>query len=274
MKQVLVLAVGLAVLPSAPATPQEDLQQFQAYFKARFPDVPADEFVNGVYAIDQALREQWRAIEQFPPYDFAVEEGERLFRTPLRNGKAYADCFPGWEQGIRQNYPYFDLARGTVVTLEYAINECRKENGEEPLRADRGSMASITAFLSHRSRGKRFAIQVPDDPRAVAAYEQGKRLFFARLGQLNMSCANCHVDYAGRRLRAEVMSPALGHPTHWPVYRSRWGDVGTLHWRFEGCMEQVRAEPFALQSEPFRNLEYYLTYMSNGLPVSGPATRR
>jgi len=37
---------------------------------------------------------------------------------------------------------------------------------------------------------------------------------------------------------------------------------------------QVRARPFEAQSEEFRNLEYFLTYMSNGLELNGPATRR
>jgi hypothetical protein len=29
----------------------------------------------------------------------------------------------------------------------------------------------------------------------------GKKFFYAKRGQLNLSCANCHVDFAGRRIR-------------------------------------------------------------------------
>ena len=47
-------------------------------------------------------------MEDFPPYEFAVDEGEALFATPFANGKSYADCFANGGDGIRQNYPYFD----------------------------------------------------------------------------------------------------------------------------------------------------------------------
>jgi sulfur-oxidizing protein SoxA len=50
--------------------------------------------------------------------------------------------------------------------------------------------------------------------------------------------------------------------------------VGSLHKRFAECNRQVRAEPFAAQSEAYRNLEYFLSYLSNGFELNGPATRK
>jgi hypothetical protein len=47
-----------------------------------------------------------------------------------------------------------------------------------------------------------------------------------------------------------------------------------LHQRFVGCLEQVRAEPEYPQSQAFRELEYFLAIMSNGLPMSGPGIHR
>jgi sulfur-oxidizing protein SoxA len=58
------------------------------------------------------------------------------------------------------------------------------------------------------------------------------------------------------------------------VYRSKWGTVGTLHRRFSGCNKQVRAKPFKAQGEEYRNLEYFLTAMSNGLNLNGPGSRK
>jgi hypothetical protein len=46
---------------------------------------------------------------------------------------------------------------------------------------------------------------------------------------------------------------ALGHTTGWPVYRSKWGEMGTLHRRFGGCNKQVRAKPFKAQGPRARN---------------------
>jgi sulfur-oxidizing protein SoxA len=89
-----------------------------------------------------------------------------------------------------------------------------------------------------------------------------------------MSCADCHQYNAGNRVRADVLSPALGHPTHFPVYRSKWGGLGTLHRRYVGCNEQVRAAPYKPQGEEYSDLEYFETYMSNGLEANGPGARK
>ena len=48
----------------------------------------------------------------------------------------------------------------------------------------------------------------------------------------------------------------------------------SLHERFYGCVRDVRARPFALQSEEYRNLEFFLSYMSNGLEINGPGARK
>jgi sulfur-oxidizing protein SoxA len=79
---------------------------------------------------------------------------------------------------------------------------------------------------------------------------------------------------AGNLLRADTLSGMLGQATHWPVYRSKWGETGTLHKRFQECNEQVRAKPYEPQSKAYRELEYFLSYMSNDMEMNGPASRR
>ena len=89
-----------------------------------------------------------------------------------------------------------------------------------------------------------------------------------------MACADCHVNYSGRRVRSETLSPALGHTTHWPVYRSKWGSMGTLHRRYAGCNNNIRAKAFSAQSDEYKALEYFQTFMSNGLAFNGPGARK
>jgi sulfur-oxidizing protein SoxA len=257
------------------ATPEQDLKAFRDHFHQRFPDTPPDDFINGVYSIDAASREQWEAIEEFPPYEADIDTGKELFETPFANGKSYADCFENGGIGIRQNYPYWDKATGQVKTLEMEINECREANGEKPLKYNKGDIAAISAYMAYTSRDKTFDIKIPrDDPRAMEWYERGKAHFYGKRGQLNLSCADCHQHNPGNRIRADILSPAMGQPTHFPVYRSKWGELGTLHRRYGGCNKQVRAKPFPAQSEEYRALEYFHTYMSNGLKVNGPGARK
>jgi sulfur-oxidizing protein SoxA len=83
-------------------------------------------------------------------------------------------------------------------------------------------MAALTAYMAFTSRGKPMDIKIPNDPRALAAYEQGKEYFYTRRGQLNFSCATCHVQSPGERVRTEVLAPALGIMNAMPIYRSEW----------------------------------------------------
>jgi sulfur-oxidizing protein SoxA len=265
------------IVSAAPASdapdPAADAKAFRNYFVTKFPKVKLEDFVNGPYSMNEDMRRQWQEKEEFPPYEFALEAGKEMFAAPFKNGKTYADCFENGGIGVRQNFPYFDAKQGEVITLELALNRCRTANGEAPLSYVKDEMASLTAYMAFTSRGKPFDIKIPDDPRALAAYENGKRYFYTRRGQLNFSCANCHVQSPGERLRAEILAPALGILNAMPIYRSEWAGMGTISRRFITCNSQTRAVPEEAQSGDYRDLEYFLSYVSNGLPISGPGAR-
>jgi sulfur-oxidizing protein SoxA len=268
--------LALLCCPAAAlAGPEEDRAAFVAYFQSRFQDVPFEEFANGIYAIDADSRAQWEMIEEFPPYEFSIERGESLWAEAFPNGRTYADCFGTALETIRPAYPRYDAERGEVVTLELAINDCRTGNGAEPWAYGSADIIDLAAYVAFAARGETVAVDIPaDQPGALAAYEAGKRFYYSKRGQLNFACYDCHVTSVGLRVRADKLGPSLGHPTHFPVYRSKLGGMITLHQRFFGCIRDVRARPFELQSEEYRNLEYFLTYMSNGLEFNGPGARK
>jgi sulfur-oxidizing protein SoxA len=114
----------------------------------------------------------------------------------------------------------------------------------------------------------------PTTAAALAAYEAGKRFYSTRRGHLNFACISCHVQLAGQKLRSEKLSASLGHVTHFPVYRFKWQEMLSLQQRFAECNAQVGALPFELQGDEYRNLEYFLSYLSNGMQINGPATRK
>jgi sulfur-oxidizing protein SoxA len=270
------LAAALLLPASSYASnPEEDLKDFRNHYYERFPDTPKQDFINGVYSIDADSRIQWENMEEFPVYEDDIAIGEELFNTPFANGKTYADCLKDGGVGTRQMYPYFDSDSGEIVTLESAINACRTENGEKPLKWKKGPLAQISAYIAYTSRGNKFDLKIPDDERAMAAYERGKRHYYMKRGQLNLACADCHYYSTGTYARSELLSPSLGHITGFPVFRhQKWGQLGTLHRRLGGCNANIRAKPFAAQSDEYKALEYFLTYMSNGLEVNGPSSRK
>jgi sulfur-oxidizing protein SoxA len=74
-------------------------------------------------------------------------------------------------------------------------------------------------------------------------------------------------------LRSELISPALGHTVHWPVFRG--GDnLVMLQVRYEGCIKTVRGVPPSAGSAALNNLEYFHSYLSNGLPLKASVFRK
>jgi sulfur-oxidizing protein SoxA len=210
---------------------------------------------------------------EFPPFLGDLEGGKKIWETPFRNGSSFADCFSNRGHSVGGEYPYFDETLGKVMTFENAINACLRTNGERELAyGDREPMGLLIVYARTLSDGMRINIRV-DSSGALGKYEAGKNLFFRRIGQLNAACAGCHLYKAGRIMRMEVISPALGQAAHWPIFRGG-EELMTLQGRFRRCMEQMRAVPYGFDSDEWNNLEYFLTYLSNGLPLKPAVFRK
>lgn len=253
------------------ATPQADRQSLRNTYSERFPDVAPDDFVYGVYAIDLRLRNQWQEVNEFPPYEFALDEGRLLAEETAENGRALKDCLG--EEPVKR-HPYFDNKLDRVVTLGNAVNACRASLGLSKLSYQKQALANLLAYLTYQERQTRRRTPPPQSEQALAAYERGKAYFYTKRGQLNLSCADCHITAAGKHLREQTLAPLLGVVNHYPVYGLSVGALGSLHQRFVGCIEQVRGEAERLQSKIFTELEYFLSVMADNLPIVGPTTQR
>lgn len=239
--------------------------------------VTIEDFGMGAYIFSDDAYKQWKSAEEFPPYIESIELGEKLWKQPFANGKTYSSCAPfsGNVKQIRANYPLFDDKRAEVINLDQAINECRTANGEKEYAwagRDR-RLNNILAYLANESRGQKINVKI-DTPGAIEAYKLGEMVFHTRRGQLNQACASCHINSASRKIRSEILSPIVGHATHFPVYRGSRGYLVSLQERYEDCMESVRAFPFESNSAELKALEFYESFMSNGLKIDGPAYRK
>ena len=173
-------------------------------------------------------------------------------------------------KGVRASMPKWDPETGKPHTLETAINECRGERmGAEPWKWESGDMLAMTSFVGLQSRG--MPVQVQTDGPMAEWHSKGKDLYYTRVGQLNMSCANCHEDNYGKMIRADHLSQ--GQINGFPVYRLKWGGLGSIHRRFKGCMDNIRATPFKRGSDEFIALELYIASRGAGLSVETPAVR-
>jgi sulfur-oxidizing protein SoxA len=268
------LAFGCAIgTAGVNASPEQDRVQMAAHYKKTIPAVKPGDYIYGALAMEKDSMAQYESIMDFPPYQAVIDHGKEIWDKPFKNGKTFSSCFPNEGKNVAGNYPMFDDKMGKVVTYEMAINQCLVSNGEKEFKhGDKNTMSMLSAYSRTLSDGMKMNIKV-DGTGALAAYEAGKEHFFRRRGQLNFACASCHIDNAGNRIRSETLSMAMGQATHWPVFRG--GDnLVTLQTRFEGCNKQVRAVSFPNGSEEYNNLEYFLSYMSNGLPMKASVFRK
>lgn len=203
-----------------------------------------------------------------------VQDGEQLWnKQPGAQGKACVACHAAASssmRGVAARYPAWDTALARPVNLATRINLCRQRHQQLPqLRPEHQELLALEAYVAHQSRGLPIA---PDpDPRLTPFRERGAAMFARRIGQLDLSCAQCHDQLAGGKLAGSVIPQ--GHATGYPLYRLEWQGLGSLQRRLRGCMTGVRAEPLAANSVEMAELELHLAARAMGLPLETPAVR-
>jgi sulfur-oxidizing protein SoxA len=227
----------------------------------------------GYQDMSPALR-QMQDDDMSNPGMLFVQAGEALWKEAAgKANKACADCHGAVEtsmKGVAARYPAIPKGADRPVDLEGRINLCRTAQQQaDPLKPESQDLLALTAYVTHASRG--LPIAPPDDPRLAKVRDQGKTLFTRREGQLNLSCANCHDDNAGKKLAGATIPQ--GHPTAYPVYRSEWQTVGSLKRRLRNCVIGMRAETYAYESAEYVALEVYLMDRAKGLKIESPGIR-
>lgn len=204
-----------------------------------------------------------------------LERGAELWtKVDGKVGKSCADCHGDAEEsmkGVATRYPVYEPAWNKMKNLEQQIQVCRTfrmEADNWPYESD--ELLSMTTYVANQSKG--MPINVSIDGPAHEFWEKGKKFYETRRGQLNMACTHCHVDHEGTLIRAELLSQGQGNG--FPLYRLKWQGLGSLHRRFRGCNDNIRAEPFPYGSDTYINLELYVMWRGNGLPVETPAVRK
>jgi sulfur-oxidizing protein SoxA len=208
------------------------------------------------------------------PAMLSVLDGEALWTAKAgASGKSCADCHGDAEasmKGVAARYPALDAATGRPVNLEQRINLSRERDQKAaPFRYESAEMLALTAYIALQSRGQ--PIDPPKDERLAPFREKGRALFEQRIGQLNLSCAQCHDDNWGKSLAGNLIPQA--HPTGYPIYRLEWQSLGSLQRRLRNCMTGVRAEPFAFGALEYVELELFLMWRARRMTMESPGVR-
>jgi sulfur-oxidizing protein SoxA len=234
-------------------------------------NLKSNDFKNGTYAFDMIGKVSRDDMMEMPPFEDNVEKGKKAYE------KSFKQCFPRVD--IAGEYPMFDEKSQKVITLSEAIVSCAKDKGlktgKKGYNLKSGKTADLQAYFASVSQenSKKVNIKI-NSKSAQNAYEHGKKEFYSQRGYLSLSCATCHVQGAGQRVRLQYLSQTLGHVTHFPVYRTGKGKLFTLEGRLGGCNRNMGEKPHKASSDWSSDVLYFMAYMSNGMDLSGPDVRR
>lgn len=250
----LALAQGVTARPD-PQRPIPDPQSGRNFTTAATLAIQDDDFQNPAFL--------W------------VEEGELAWnRVEGTSNQSCASCHQDATQtmrGVRARMPGYHPRLQRVVTLEQQVNICRTERiGAPALAVDSRPLNAITTYIALQSRGMPVNVDIAGPARAT--FDRGETFYNTRRGQLDMRCASCHEDNYGRSLRADLLSQGMSNG--FPTYRLKEQRVISLQFRLQGCVNDVRGEAPAMNSAEFTDLEFYLAWRAQGLPVESPSVRR
>lgn len=208
------------------------------------------------------------------PAQLWVKEGEVLFKAPAgAAGKACASCHDAKTRplaGVAAAYPQYEPERGRPMTLAERIDRCREHHQRASAMAPESrERLALEAYVARQSRGRPIAPY--RDARMSVHFSNGEKWFRTRMGQLDLSCADCHEKNAGRKLGGNPIPEA--HPTAYPIYRLEWQGVGSLQRRLRNCMAGIRAEPFDYGAIELAELETYLMSRAAGMAIESPGVR-
>lgn len=201
-----------------------------------------------------------------------VQEGAVLWARPPAEGReACSGCHTQASmKGVAARYPAIDAVLQRPVNLVQRINLCRERRQKTaPLAYESNDLLALESFVAHQSRG--LPIAPPDDPRLQPYRARGEAMYRQRLGQLDLSCAQCHDQRAGLRLGGSRIPQ--GHANGYPLYRLEWQSLGSLQRRLRNCLTGVRAEPYPFGDMALVELELYLARRDEGMAIESPAVR-
>ena len=261
------------------ADPVEDklvIDDQELITRAKAPEGhPFDEVLSG-WLFREAETRAAEADSFANPGMLAVERGQEVWNTVEGTaGKSCASCHNDASvtmKDVGAHFPKWDAKAKKPINIELQIDKCRTENmGAEAYKFDAADQVALTTYIKHQSLGTPMKIDLSQGE-MQSWWENGKKLYYTRTGQLNLSCASCHEVSMGKFIRADHLSQ--GQVNGFPTYRFSAPVMVSLHNRFRGCIRDTRAEMPKAFSDELMALEVYVTWRGTGLSIETPAVRQ
>jgi sulfur-oxidizing protein SoxA len=217
----------------------------------------------------------------------AIESGGAAFRETAASGKACASCHAAPEADFKRwaaAMPKWDARMQRMISVEeFIYRHGAATLGAATLGAaalaEKWVMESpenikLAVYLRSLANGEPVSLAL-DAPEAKASFARGEALVSARIGQLNLSCQDCHSPSmgAGHWIRGQYLGEMKGQIMHFPTWRTSRDQIWDIRRRFQWCNVQIRANDLPPDAPEYADLEFYLTALSNGVRLEVPGVR-
>lgn len=194
---------------------------------------------------------------------------------------------PGVVKGAFVELPRYFADTKRVQDLESRLLTCMEtlqgfnaaEIAKTPFgKGEQNNVTALAAWISAESKGMKFNLP-QDHVQEKTMYEVGKRLFFARGGTHDFSCASCH-GADDKRIRLQDLpnltkQPGAGNGFGaWPAYRVSNGQLWGMQLRLNDCYRQQRFPYPLFGSDATIALGVYMGVNGKGGESIAPALKR
>jgi sulfur-oxidizing protein SoxA len=236
---------------------------------------------------------EYRAmLQDGNPAELFEAKGEDLWKTKRGPKNASLEqCDLGKGQGVVKGsfveLPRYFADTDRVQDLESRLLTCMETlqgfNAAEIAKTgfgkgEQANLEGLVAWISSESRGMKFNLP-QEHAQEKTMYEVGKRLFFARGGSHDFSCASCH-GTDDKRIRLQDLPNLTKNPGAgdgfgaWPAYRVSSGELWGMQRRLNDCYRQQRFPYPGFGSDATIALGVYMGVNGKGGESIAPALKR
>lgn len=240
----------------------------------------------------QGIEEYRAMLADGNPSELFEAKGEDLWkkkRGPKNASLEQCDLGkgPGQTKGVFVELPRYFADTARVQDLESRLLTCMEtlqgfdaaEIAKTPFgKGEQNNVTALATWIAGESKGMKFNLP-QEHVQEKTMFEVGKRLFFARGGTHDFSCASCHGEN-DKRIRLQDLPNLTKNPGAgagfgaWPAYRVSNGQMWGMQLRLNDCYRQQRFPYPLFGSDATIALGVYLGVNGKGGESIAPALKR
>jgi len=183
--------------------------------------------------------------------------------NPEAELKTWAASMPYWEPRLHK-----------VLGVEEFVTRHAKATTGQVFLMQSDENTALAVYLRYLANGTPIHLD-QTSAEAREAYSRGMALTTRKIGQLNVSCADCHSPDKGglKWVRGQWLGQLRGQLDHFPTWRTSQQSVWDIRKRFQWCNVAIGADDLPPDAKEYGDLEFYLAAQNDGLKLNVPGIR-